>query len=228
MEIDGSDATAPEELPPGPYVKLSVSDDGCGMDDHTMSQVFDPYFTTKEKELGTGMGLSVVQGIVKNHGGAIRVTSQPGRETKFCIWLRRIKATTCRHTAPITELPAGSERILLIDDEEALIEVGKAMLSPLGYRITATTRPEEALEWFRNEPDNFDMVITDMTMPKVSGSELAKQVLAIRADTPILLITGYSEKINRETALSLGIRDMVFKPLDTAELAQIVRKVLDS
>jgi signal transduction histidine kinase/CheY-like chemotaxis protein len=214
------------EPPPGSYVKLEVLDDGCGMEKCILEQIFDPYFSTKEKGMGTGMGLAVVHGIVKEHGGSIRVTSRPGGGTRFSVWFPRIEREIVPEVKAPSLLPTGTERILLVDDEKALVEIETLMLSDLGYRVTPTTRPEEALSVFQEDPDAFDLLLTDMTMPNMSGSELAQKILEIRPDFPVVLITGYSERINRDKALALGIRDLVFKPLNTAALSGIVRQAL--
>jgi CheY-like chemotaxis protein len=197
------------------------------MEDCILEQIFDPDLTTREKWMGTGMGLAVVQGIVKSHGGTIRATSRPGAGARFSIWFPRIEGEKPPETAALSGMPTGSERILLVDDEAALLEIETRMLSHLGYRVTAAGSPERALALFENDPNAFDLVLTDMTMPNMSGSELARQLLEIRADLPVVLVTGYNEQITREKALSMGIRDLVLKPFNTAALAGIVRKALE-
>jgi signal transduction histidine kinase/ActR/RegA family two-component response regulator len=226
VTIEGGRTGGDGQPRPGAYVKLEVADDGCGMEECILDQIFDPYFSTKEKGMGTGMGLAVVHGIVKNHGGSIRVASHPGGGTRFSVWFPRIKGEIVPEIKAPSILPTGTERILLVDDEKALVEIQTLMLSDLGYRVTPRTHPEEALALFREDPDAFDLLLTDMTMPKMSGSELAQKILEIRPDFPIVLITGYSERINRDKALALGIRDLVFKPLNTAALSGIVRQAL--
>jgi PAS domain S-box-containing protein len=213
-------------LTEGPYVCLTVSDTGHGMDAAVMERIFDPYFTTKKIGEGTGMGLAVVQGIVKSYGGAISVSSEPGKGTTFRVFLPRIEQDL---PPPVeaTEAPAtGTERILFVDDEETLVDLGKEILQSLGYQVSAKMTSLEALETFRAQPEEFDLVITDMTMPGLTGKELAKQLLAIRPDIPIILCTGFSEIMDEKQAREAGIREFIMKPYGISGLANVVRKVL--
>jgi len=217
------------DLEPGPYVRFSVSDTGKGMAPDVQERIFDPYFTTKELGKGTGLGLSVVHGIVKNYGGAIRVESAPGRGTTFHICLPRIKTASARHAAdsPFSAAPRGEERVLLVDDEPQIVRMEKQMLERLGYAVTTRTSSTEALELFRHQPDRFDLVITDMTMPGLRGDQLAAELIAVRADIPIILCTGFSESIDEEEAAALGIRKYIMKPIVKKDLAEAIREVLD-
>ena len=211
----------------GPYVRLSVSDTGEGMAKKIMERIFEPYFTTKEKGVGTGLGLAVAHGIVKSHGGTITVESKPGKGSTFNVHIPRIEKEATLKAEATEVLPTGCERILFVDDEQVLVKIGKEMLERLGYKVTARTSSTEALELFRVKPDQFDVVITDMTMPNMTGDKLAKEIMGIRADIPIVLCTGYSEHIGRESAEKMGIRGFVMKPLSMNELANAVRNGLD-
>lgn len=215
------------ELKPGSYVRLTVKDTGHGMGRRIMQRIFDPFFTTKERGEGTGMGLSVVYGIVKGYGGSITFDSEPGKGTTFQIFIPRIEKALPSKTETIKLLPRGAERILLLDDEEMLVNTLKLMLENLGYKADARTDPMEALDLFREAPHKFDLVITDMTMPKMTGAELAKELMRIRSDIPIVLCTGFSQLINEEKVRAMGIREFVMKPIIMSEMARIIRRVLD-
>jgi PAS domain S-box-containing protein len=214
-------------LTSGDYVKLTVKDIGPGITAENMERIFDPYFTTKTVDKGTGMGLAVVHGIVKSHGGGIRVSSQPGHGAAFEIY---IPATEERpgalHTEHDAGLMSGSEHILLVDDEELIVRVNQDRLEDLGYQVTSTTDPGEALELLTAAPERYDLVITDMTMPSMTGDKLAEKMLAIVPELPIILCTGFSERISEESAKALGIAKYIEKPLDLQELALSVRQVL--
>ena len=215
-------------LTPGKYIKISVSDTGHGMDPLVIGRIFDPYFTTKGPGEGTGMGLSVVHGIISNHGGDISVKSRPGKGTVFYIYLPRIKTDDIRVKSVSTALtPKGKEKILLVDDEEQIVQMLTEMLEQLGYHVTARTSSVEALEVFRARPDQFDLIITDQTMPNMTGTELAQRLMAIKHDIPVILCTGFSEVISEEKARFLGIREYVMKPVVISELARTIRKALD-
>ena len=227
VELDAASAGVHENLQPGSYVQLSVSDTGHGMDAATLDRIFDPYFTTKEAGEGSGLGLAVVRGIVKRHEGAIRVRSKPERGTVFEILFPRIEKPQ-EETENELEPPAGgTERILFVDDEEPLATLGEWMLVQLGYHVTARTNSLEAMELFRSDPDAFDLVITDYTMRHMTGVDLAKEMLQIRPDIPIVLCTGYSEMISEVAAKEMGIRAFVMKPLGRQNIARVIRKVLN-
>ena len=215
------------DLPSGSYLRLAVSDTGYGIPRHLMDKIFDPYFTTKDTGEGTGLGLSVVQGIVKAHGGTITVDSEPGKRTTFHVYLPLIQGEEKPEKEPEGPLPTGSERILFVDDEELLIELGRQMLEMLGYEVVTKKSSIEALALFRSEPDRFDLVITDMTMPKMTGDKLARELMEIRPDIPIILCTGHSKLISEKKAKEMGIRAFVGKPITKRAMAETVRKVLD-
>jgi PAS domain S-box-containing protein len=227
VDISSDGAASHLELDPGPYVKLTVRDTGHGMDRATMERIFDPFFTTKKPGEGTGMGLAVAHGIVKSCVGAIVVDSEPGKGTVFEVFLPRIEGDFLPETDLAAPMATGNERILFVDDEEDLVDMAQQMLERLGYSVVATTNSLEALEVFEAEPDQFALVITDQTMPHMTGADLAKELMRIRPDIPIILCTGFSEVINAEEAKTLGIREFIMKPFATREIAEITRHVLD-
>ncbi len=225
VELENQDAGL--NLKSGRYVKLTVSDTGHGIKPEIIDRIFDPYFTTKEIGKGTGMGLSMVHGIVKSYDGTITVTSEPGKGTVFEVLLPVFEAETEPKDKKPEALPTSTERILFVDDEQSLVKVARRILERLGYEVETKINPVEALELFRSRPDRFDLVITDMTMPQMTGKRLVKEILNIRADMPIILCTGYHEKISEEKAMELGIKAFVTKPFVTHDFALTVRKVLD-
>ena len=197
------------------------------MDRNTLAHIFDPYFTTKDKDVGTGMGLAVVHGIVKEHVGAIAVDSEPGKGSLFHVYFPKIVDEAKHEEKTVSPMPGGNERILLVDDEKQIIDLGRILLQKLGYQVTTKTCPIEALDEFKPHPDDYDLVITDFTMPKMTGDRLAEELMAIRPDIPIILCTGFSERITEETAIDIGIKGFVMKPIVIRELSEIIRKVLD-
>ncbi|MDR3553817.1 MAG: PAS domain S-box protein [Syntrophobacteraceae bacterium] len=225
--LDADAAAAYEDLQPGAYVRLAVSDTGHGMDAATLERIFDPYFTTKEVGEGSGLGLAVVHGIVKRHEGAIRVDSEPGKGTAFEILLPGIAHNSAGNQIEPEQLPGGTERILLVDDELALATLSKRMLVNLGYQVTALTSSLEAIELFQSKPEAFDLVITDFTMPHMTGVEMARGMLEIRRDIPIVLCTGYSDIMGENTAKEIGIHAFIMKPFGRRNLARVVRRVFD-
>jgi len=215
------------DLMPGNHVKLTVSDTGCGIEPEVLERIFDPYFTTKEVGEGSGMGLAVAQGIVKSHGGTISVSSELGKGTTFNVYLPVIEDAPEEEIAVTEAPPRGNERILFVDDEEAIVDIGKQMLGRLGYEVVVERNPVKALEIFKENPGKFDLVITDMTMPKMTGVMLSEELINIRSDSLIILCTGHSDQINEEKAKEMGIRALVMKPIVIGELAKTVRKILD-
>ena len=216
------------DLQPGHYVKLTVSDTGYGIDPDNIQKIFDPFFTTKSVDEGTGLGLSVVYGIVKGHGGVINVYSEPGKGASFHIYLPRIIQTETKEMDTGKPVIGGTERILFVDDEPALVDIGMRMLFPLGYHVTGATSSKEALDIFCADPQRFDLVITDMTLPKITGIDLSREMLKIRPDIPIILCSGIKEPKTEAQVKSLGIRVYLTKPLTRKELAWVVRDTLDS
>jgi CheY-like chemotaxis protein len=227
IDLDHVSAPIYPDLSPGSYVKLTVSDTGTGIDHEIKDRIFDPYFTTKEVGKGTGIGLSVVHGIIKSHNGAIIVDSQFGKGTTFCIFFPVAEEAVVIEAEPDDEFPTGNEKILIVDDEESMVDIGRRRLERLGYQVEARTNPMEALNLFRADPDQFDLVITDMTMPHITGDNLVKEILNIRPDMPTILCTGFSEKIDEEKAKQIGVREYIEKPIGQGKLSRLVRKVLD-
>jgi len=215
-------------LEPGRYVKISISDTGVGISAEDMERIFDPYYTTKQVGRGTGMGLAVVHGILETHNGHINVNSTPGKGTAFEIFFRSIDAAPAVEVPANNTLPHGKETILFVDDEKSIVKLNKARLERLGYQVVGTADPLEALDLFRYKSVQFDLVITDMTMPNMMGDELAAEMMKIRPGIPIILCTGFSGRISEEQALEKGIRAFVMKPLEINELAETVRNVLDA
>jgi len=227
--LDSESANEFQDLAPGHYIKLSVRDTGQGIEPQFMAKIFEPYFTTKAVGKGTGMGLALVHGIVKSHGGTVTVQSKAGKGTTFHVYLPLVEEDTgtLETAQDVAQLPEGTGRILFVDDENAAVSVMQSMLGRLGFKVTARTSSIEALEAFRNNPQEFDLVITDMAMPNMTGKELAQELMAIRPDIPIILCTGFSEMINEKEAKEMGIRAFVMKPIVMREMANMIREVLD-
>ncbi len=225
--LDSDDLASQLDINPGKYLKLTVSDTGSGMTQDVLERIFDPFFTTKRREEGTGMGLSVVHGIVKSHGGAITVYSEPGEGSTFDVFLPAAEQVTKLETEPDIALPTGNERILFVDDEPSIVDLFKKWLRALGYEVVTRTSSVKALELFKDEPDRFDLVITDMTMPNLRGDRFAKEILKIRSDMPIILYTGFSEEISEEKAKGMGIKAFAMKPISHLDIAKTIRQVLD-
>jgi signal transduction histidine kinase len=215
-------------MQPGKHVQLLVKDEGCGMDASVLERIFEPYYTTKEQGKGTGLGLSVIHGIIKNHRGDITAASTPGKGTVFTVYLPVIEDGDVKEEfEPVNGTEKGTERILLIDDEEQIVSMERQMLENLGYQVTSRTDSGEALKEFSKHPENYDLVITDMTMPRMSGDELAKKLLDIKPDIPVILCTGFNEDITEEKALEMGIQKFIMKPVIKNDLATTIRSVLD-
>ncbi|HKE95015.1 MAG TPA: PAS domain-containing protein [Povalibacter sp.] len=224
----GADATRaePAELCEGRYVRIAVSDNGCGMDKATLERIFDPFFTTRPPGQGTGLGLSVVHGIVRNHDGAIAVHSEPGAGTCFRLYLPAATNHTANNPRQAREAPMGRrERVLYVDDEDSLVFLTSRVLERLGYQVTGFTDPREALQAFTAAPGDFDVVVTDLSMPCMSGFALARDIHALRPDIPILLTSGYVRAEDRETARQRGIREIVLKPDTIDELGHTLDRI---
>lgn len=226
MELDAKLAHRYQNLIPGKYIKLTVSDTGCGIPLEIQERIFEPFYTTKAQNEGTGMGLAVVHGIVKSSGGTVQVFSERGEGASFKVFLPAVEQTLAPEEIPET-LPEGKEHILFVDDEPALIDIGKGMLNNLGYNVTARTNPIEALELFRARPERFDLLITDMTMPNMTGEKLAREIISLRPDLPAILCTGFSAGMTEEKATRMGINGYLMKPIILFEMAKLVRKLLD-
>jgi PAS domain S-box-containing protein len=226
-EVEEDTASQYPELNPGPHVHLGVSDTGDGIKPEVVGRVFDPYFTTKDVGKGTGMGLAVVHGIVKSHHGSISVESEPGKGATFKILFPAVKEKVGDEPKEAQELPTGNEKILFVDDEEPMVDLNQQRLERLGYNVIPKTDPLEALEFFRTNPYQIDLIISDMTMPHMTGDKLAQEILNIRPDMPIILCTGYSERMSEDRAQEIGIRKYIEKPIEKETLARSVREVLD-
>jgi len=224
--VDDKSAASHPDLKKGLYLLLKVTDNGSGIEPAIIERIFEPFFTTKERGKGTGLGLAVIHGIVKNHGGSIYVHSKPGEGTTFEVYLpvseHKNEVTVNEVEIPVT----GHAAILLVDDEEMLTEVNGSILETLGYSVTACGSGAEALRIFSDNPEAVDLVITDMTMPGMTGLHLASEIKKIKPRIPIILCTGYNEQLTKEKAVESGIFDIVMKPFTAAELGQAVQRSL--
>lgn len=219
-------ADHPEITRPGPYLQLSVVDTGHGIAPSIMDKIFDPFFTTKESSEGTGMGLAMVYGIVRGHGGAIIVRSEEGKGASFQVLLPVIEDGALCEKELCSPVPKGEGRILLVDDERPLLETARGLLTRLGYEVTADTDSRKILMAFKNQPEQYDLLVTDQTMPGLTGVELAKEVMETRPEMPVILYTGYGELISAEEAERLGIRGFLSKPFTMKDLAEAVQNAL--
>jgi CheY-like chemotaxis protein len=227
IDIDVDFVKKHPEVRPGKFIQLSISDTGQGIEPELVERIFDPFFTTKDTGEGTGMGLAVVHGIVKTHGGAITLSSEPGAGSTFNVFIPAMVDEPPAKTATREDMPIGSERILFVDDESFQADLGRQMLERLGYQVVSKTCSIEALEAFIAAPQTFDLVITDMTMPNMTGDELSRRILAFRPDIPIIVCTGYSERISDENIKAIGIKRLAMKPIVMRNIANLIREVLD-
>jgi CheY-like chemotaxis protein len=230
VDVDEQVMAQHPELQPRPYVCITVADTGHGMIPEVMERIFEPFFTTKALGEGTGMGLALVHGIVTNHGGTVLVTSVVGQGTTFIVYLPCSADLGQDQAAPegafLTSAPTGAERARLVDDEAVLVHLGEAILQRLGYEVVVCTSSTEALEVFRAAPQDFDLVITDQTMPHMTGERLAQALRRLRSDIPIILCTGFSHVMHAERAQELGIDAFLMKPLAIQDLAQTIQQVM--
>ncbi len=226
VEVKPVAFTSHRAMLPGEYIEVAVNDTGVGMQAEVVEKIFDPYFTTKEIGRGSGMGLAIAHGIVKAHGGGIVVESIPGRGSAFRVYFPVIQETASEQEI-LPEIPGGDERILLVDDDRLVGQIGREQLEKLGYQVTVCHGGEEALACFTENPQMCDVVISDQVMPGLTGTELAKRLLAVRPELPIILCTGHSQLADEMSVKALGIRALVYKPLDQAGMANLVREVLD-
>jgi CheY-like chemotaxis protein len=226
VEADATPACCQPALEPKPWVRLTVRDTGAGIPSEIVERIFDPFFTTKGVGEGTGMGLAIVHGIVTSYGGAVRVTSQAGVGTTCRLYFPQLRnGAWVASEAPIAVVSPSPSRILLVDDEEMLARLGQEMLEYLGYEVTAHTRSLEALTAFQADPQGFDLVITDQTMPEMPGERLVQELRRLRPDIPIILCTGFSHRMTAENVQALGIDACVMKPVVTQELAVVIARV---
>ncbi|MBU0484967.1 MAG: PAS domain S-box protein [Proteobacteria bacterium] len=224
--IGPDDQSLLSQVKSGEYVEFTVADTGVGIGPDIIERMFEPYFTTKGIGKGTGMGLAIIHGIMKDYGGAVTVESRFGEGTTFHVYFPVVDQEFLPARKESEDIKGGQERILFIDDEELLAEMGKDMLERLGYRVTLRRSSLEALATFQNTPDEFDLVITDQTMPEMTGADLARRMMQIRPDLPIILCTGYSNLIDEDSAKGLGIKEFALKPLTKEVIAKLIRKVL--
>ena len=223
--VEGSQSLQ-NDLVPGDYVKLSVSDTGIGIPPEYLGRIFDPFFTTRDTGEGTGMGLAVVHGAVKDHGGAVEVRSEPGKGTCFDLFFPMVKRIG-RKTPKRSHVPeGGGETILFVDDDELVVQSGKSILKLFGYRVTTENSGDDALLTFRRHPNEFDLVITDMSMYHMTGLMLAEELLKIRPDIPIILFTGHNEMVDEKIAMDAGIKALITKPVKAHDLVGTIRDVL--
>lgn len=225
--LSEEDVVALPEILPGDFVKISIKDNGEGISPDIKDRIFDPYFTTKEIGTGTGMGLSVVHGIVKSHHGIIKVDSNIGKGTTFSVLFPLINVDVDIKNENKGPILRGTEKILFVDDEETLASLGEKMLHRMGYTVTAKSNSEDALKVFLEKPDAFDLLITDMTMPDMSGDELALKVMSVRPDFPVIICSGYNKKLAGEKIRHTGIKHFLTKPLEIRELSRVIREALD-
>ena len=214
------------DLAPGRYVVLTVKDTGKGMPQETLERIFDPFFTTREVGEGSGMGLAVLHGIIVAHDGVIDVTSEPDKGSVFTVFFPRVPDAEGDEDDQVKAMPQGTETILFVDDEEDIVEMRTRMLSHLGYRVLPATSPEQALDYFTKGEDRIDLLITDHTMPRMTGLQLAAEISASNPDLPIILCSGYSEAVTPEEAKQAGVRRFLAKPVDMRLLALAIREIL--
>jgi len=226
VEIRRGAPSLPAKIGPGRYLKLTVADTGHGMSRDVLGKIFDPFFTTKKPGEGAGLGLAVAHGIVRSHGGAITVTSEVGKGSSFEVLLPRLEGEHAAGPAEAGALPTGKERILFVDDEDLVLHSIQPALERLGYRVTGRTSAADALALFREKPDAFDLVLTDQTMPGITGEKLAREILTVRPGIPIILSTGFSEVVQETDVRALGIREFILKPFSVSEIAEKIRKAL--
>ena len=227
IHLDTVTVIGHSELNKGDYLRIAVSDTGPGIAPEIIDRIFDPYFTTKEAGKGSGMGLAVVHGIAKNHHGAVSVESKPGKGTTFNVLFPVTTEKSEIDATTTGSLCLGSETVLLVDDEALIVEMTRRMLERLGYRVKIALSPHDALEQFSADPNHFDLVITDMTMPEMTGVMLSEKIMKIRQDVPVIICTGYSDLLDEERAKQLGIAAYVMKPIHMIEISKIIRNVLD-
>jgi CheY-like chemotaxis protein len=213
-------------LRPGSHLRLTIRDTGPGVAPEILERIFEPFFTTKGVGEGTGMGLAIVHGVVSSHGGAIVAESRLGQGATFTIYLPRLPDAPLSTSSSETPLPPGQERLLVVEDDEALARLAQVQLTELGYAVRVCTSSGEALALFQAGPQAFDLVLTDQTMPHMTGDVLAQELRRLRPDLPIILLTGYNPLIDAAKARALGIDAFLLKPLEIHELAQAIRQVL--
>jgi len=228
ISLDSGFTSRHSDIKPGAFIKLMVRDSGHGIAPDLLDKIFDPFFTTKEKEKGTGLGLSVVHGIVKTLGGTITVYSEPEKGAEFNVYLPVLEREIKKGAQEFEVLlPTGSERILFVDDEQAIRDISKKLFESLGYHVEVRSNAIEALEFFKANPERFDLIISDMTMPGMTGDRLAEELMTVRPEIPVIICTGFSTRMDKEKAHGMGVRAYALKPIIKRDIANIIRKVLD-
>jgi CheY-like chemotaxis protein len=227
VTFDYEKASKLRGLAPGAYVRLGISDTGSGIPQELLDKIFDPYFTTKDVGKGTGMGLAVVHGIVKTHNGSIFVDSEHRKGTVFHVYFPSSTKAVSEVTKRDEGIPTGKEKIIFVDDELSIVDLYRSMLERLGYSVISETDPLLVVERFQSNPLDYDLVISDMTMPNLTGDRLAEKLIKIRPDIPIIVCTGFSEKMSPEKAREIGIREVLMKPVGMKDLGNLIRKLLD-
>jgi CheY-like chemotaxis protein len=229
VQVDAALAESSPELQAGLYLRLTFSDTGAGIPEEIRERIFEPFFTTKAPGSGTGLGLSVVRGILKNHGGAITVYSRPGKGTRFNLYWPAVEAASQEAPALNPEVHRGhGQHVLYLDDEESLVTLAHRLLERLGYRVSGFSDPEQAIRAFKEAPQDFDLIVTDLSMPGVSGIDVARRMLEVRPDIPVFLTTGYVRPEDVERAHRVGVREVIWKPATVHEMASILAQHLDT
>jgi CheY-like chemotaxis protein len=227
-EVEITESTKFSDLEPDSYIKLSVKDTGEGIKKETLDKIFDPFFTTKPQGEGTGLGLSVVHGIVKSYGGSIYVESEPDMGSTFNVFLPSVEGGDKKKTTGDLNIPpSGKGHILFVDDEEDIVYLTNQLLTLLGYEVTGKTSSQEALEVFRLEPEKFTLIVTDYTMPYMTGIDLAREVIKIKPDIPVVLCTGFNDSLTLDKVSSFGIKEILFKPVNLNTLGETIHNILN-
>jgi CheY-like chemotaxis protein len=227
VDLDTEQSGFGMTIKPGAYVRFSVKDTGYGISPEVRERIFEPYFTTKEIGHGTGLGLALVHSVVQACNGGITIVSEPGQGTTFHIFFPRIQAADLGESEDVSPLPQGCERILLVDDETDIVSAVQIYLGQAGYKIVPFMDSREALAAFQTRPEDFDLVIADLTMPHLTGLDLARELLQRRPHLPIIICTGYGDPVTIEKIKAMGIREIIFKPIIPRDLAEAIRRALN-
>ncbi|HEC44619.1 MAG TPA: response regulator [Bacteroides sp.] len=227
MDVDARKLKTASKIKSGPYVRLTIADTGHGMDKQTIDRIFEPFFTKKEVGSGSGLGLSVVHGIVSSYKGAIEVESLTGEGSKFMIYLPQHTSESADADSSREAATKGNERILFVDDEKEITYMGKRMLESLGYSVEIRSDADAALRELKNDPMKYDLLVTDQAMPQMLGTDLVEAARKIRPDLKVIIITGYEDSIPANTDSELGVSEIILKPLILSDFSKLIREVLD-